>query len=413
MAGILVSTAVAVFSQFLGLNNEVTVPLAPYLNIIEEFGLTPQSSDASIEQAMHAMSEKFSKTCEAGWVLGVTRNGRRVIVSEGVLKVGEDRPVTEDTLFEIGSVSKPLTALVLAQQIVEGLVTLETPINDMLPDWIPDLTVDGEKVTFKRLVTHTAGFPEFPDLLPYLVRRAMNPYTTNPFENFSEVDFLHEIEAATGQMRQSTGKWEYSSFAFSVLAYILGKNKDAPFPELAKSLTDQLGMNNTWISTLPVEARAHLSTGHRDFNLQVPHFYDAGILIDGTGSTLSSARDLLTLVESMMSDRTDTNIDDDLYKALKMSLTPVAETGCPGTGVAYAWAYDYNVHEGSTDKMKVYTQTGATAGYSTTIAFQPGSQTGIIGMTNCGRGDDDIYAMADALATKLALPYSRWWDWQC
>ncbi len=130
-----------------------------YLDMLTTIGIDSESSNEDIEQAMAAMADRFlSKACPAGVSIAVTRNESRIFVPKGVLKGGADK-IDQDTLFEIGSVSKPITGLVLAALITTCDLTLDTPLNDELPDSVPDLIVNGKLVTLRQLVTHTAGFP--------------------------------------------------------------------------------------------------------------------------------------------------------------------------------------------------------------------------------------------------------------
>jgi len=393
--GVLFVAAVVAISVGLTRGSGDGDDVPPYQDLIQEFELQPDSSDEMIQQAIFAMNKVYSTRCKAGWVLAVTRNKRRIIVPEGVLKTGETTRITEDTLFEIGSISKPITGLVLAHQVVKGLVTLDTPLNDRLPDSIPDLIVKGSLATFGQLVTHTAGFPR---LSKNVRERDWTWLKDNPYGGYTEEDLLREIEIATGELSQ-TGNVEYSNFGFSVLGYLLGKNENTSFPELQKALTDRLGMNNTWIETIPQMELAHLSTGYLRSS-PTPYWYDGGLFINGAGSTVSSARDLCRRVETLMSPDTTIEGDDDLIDALKLSLMPLKETS-PENGVAYSWFYGaYN--ETDTEKA-IYAHTGGTAGFNSYAKFQPGSQTGIIGMTNCGHLPTDIVAMGEALASKLLV----------
>ena len=370
----------------------------PYEDIVNELNLSPNSTDEDIIRAIHDMNEHYRTRCKAGSVVAVTRNGNRVIVPQGVMKIaGETDAITEDTLFEIGSISKPLSGLLLAQQIVNGLVNLTTPLNDHLPDMIPDLLVNDEKVTFGQLVTHTAGFPR---LSKNVRDRSFDLLKDNPYAGYTEADMLEQIRIAAANGLSQKGNVEYSNFGFNILGYLLAKNRNTTFPELQKSLTDILGMTSTFAGTLQGDesARSRLSTGYIGTS-PAPYWYDGGYFIDGAGSTLSSASDLCQLVEALMSpDSFIADDDSSLVDALNLSLTAIQEQ-TPRSGVAFSWFYG---NRNQTENLTWYTHNGGTAGFRAYAAFQPGTQTGVVAATNCGEVDDLVF-MGEALASKLLV----------
>lgn len=375
-------------------DEEGAAPNREYLNMLTQMNVTASSSDTEVEQAILALTDYFlaTSTCSAGISVGIIRNGTRTTVSQGVLNSDEpNRPVDQDTLFEIGSVSKPVTGLVLAHEIANSNnnLTLDTPINSLLPDSVPDLVVKGELVTFRQLVTHTAGFPR----LPKVIRESdyNSYYDPNPYAGYSETDMLRELSIAASELSQ-TGDYEYSNFGFSTLAYLLATSRNTSFPLLQRERLQRLGLDDTWIE-LPEEARQNLSTGYR-VQEQAPYWFDGGLFINGGGSTLSSARDLLTLVEVLMSPEEKLQ-DSHLIEALELSLSSLYEYPfTDNAGVAFAWNY------GGTPRF--YSHGGATAGFVTYVAFQPATRTGAITLSNCGDNYDSS-TLGDALALKLFL----------
>ena len=83
----IISAATIILDLLLEFKAGLFVP--PYQSFIEHFRLSPESSDGSIEHAINTMNEHFKERCKAGWVLAVTRNGKRIIVSEGLMEVGK------------------------------------------------------------------------------------------------------------------------------------------------------------------------------------------------------------------------------------------------------------------------------------------------------------------------------------
>jgi D-alanyl-D-alanine-carboxypeptidase/D-alanyl-D-alanine-endopeptidase len=359
-----------------------------YLEMLTATGIDSDSSDEDIEQAMVAMADMFlSEACPAGVSIAVTRNGSRIFVPKGVLKVGGADKINQDTLFEIGSVSKPITGLVLAALITTGDLTLDTPLNDELPRSVPDLIVNGKLVTLRQLVTHTAGFPRLSKKM-----RDTGPedlMKPNPYAGFTEADMLLEIGIASTELSQ-TGNIEYSNFGFSTLAFILARNQNMSYPALQKSWTDRLALNSTWAGSLPNSLLPNLSTGYRNDHV-VPHWYDGGIFIDGAYSTVSSTSDLLTLVERYLAP--DELQDEVIRDALQLSLTPLEQPNEQTIGLAFAWLYSKEQNLG------VWQHKGAMPGFFTNVAFQPASKTGVVVLSNCA--NKEAIDIGNALSFKL------------
>ncbi|MEV6075920.1 amino acid adenylation domain-containing protein [Streptomyces sp. NPDC052069] len=89
-------------------------------------------------------------------VLGA--DGSTELHGAGVLSTGGDEPVTPDTLFQVGSISKHVTALAALRLVAEGRIALDDPIGKHLTSWrLPDLATAPGEVTVRHLLGHTAG----------------------------------------------------------------------------------------------------------------------------------------------------------------------------------------------------------------------------------------------------------------
>src|ERR1700693_2987919 len=109
-----------------------------------------------------------------GIVVGVIEpNGRRVVVY-GNLAKGDPRPVDGDTIFEIGSISKVFTSLLLADMVNRKEVTLDDPAAKYLPEHLRMPERGGKAITLLDLSTHSSGLPRVPgNLNP---KDPTNPY---------------------------------------------------------------------------------------------------------------------------------------------------------------------------------------------------------------------------------------------
>ena len=163
------------------------------------------------------------------------------------------RPYDEHTAFEIGSITKTMTAALLAELIARGEVTLSDPIAKLLPPGTRVPSFNGREITIGEIVTHTSGLPAVP-----AGYRPADP--NNPYAGATERDLLDAL-AATQLTREPGSKWEYSNFAMIVLSYALAKRSGKDYEALLRErLLVPLGMNETYVARRPANVR--LAQGH-------------------------------------------------------------------------------------------------------------------------------------------------------
>lgn len=158
--------------------------------------------------------------------------------------VDAPRPLTEETAFEIGSISKTMTALLLARFIEEGTLALTDPVAEHLP---PDVVVPSfgdEPLLLSHLVTHTAGLPSIPPLMDV-------SDTLDPYAELTEAQVLDSLAEVELQVAPGT-QWAYSNFGFMLLSYIVTRHAEEDFePLLRETILDPLGMDGAFIVSAP------------------------------------------------------------------------------------------------------------------------------------------------------------------
>ena len=163
------------------------------------------------------------------------------------------RPYDEHTAFEIGSITKTMTAALLAEFIARGEIELTDPIAKLLPPGTVVPSFDGREITIINVVTHTSGLPPLPANF-----RPADP--NNPYAAVTERDLLDAL-AATRLTHAPGTKWEYSNFAMMVLSYALAKRSGKDYETLLRErLLVPLRMNETYVNSRPPQVR--LAQGH-------------------------------------------------------------------------------------------------------------------------------------------------------
>jgi D-alanyl-D-alanine-carboxypeptidase/D-alanyl-D-alanine-endopeptidase len=265
------------------------------------------------------------------------------------------RPYDEHTAFEIGSITKTMTAALLAEFIARGEVMLDDPIAKLLPPGTVVPSFNGHEITIGDIVTHSSGLPS----IPAGYRPAdMN----NPYADVTERDLLDAL-AATKLTREPGSKWEYSNFAVIVLSYALAKRSGKDFETLLRErLLEPLGMNETYIAKPP--PGVHLAQGHLPGGEPaIP--WDFHPDMAGVGGVRATLPDMLKYLEGELGTR-----DSAITPALGRTQDFVATVS--GHKMAINWnmvtpkGHTYLIHE------------GGTGGYSSFAGFDHAAKRGVV-----------------------------------
>lgn len=177
----------------------------------------------------------------AGLVVGVIdRTGRRVI-AHGVSDLKTRRPVDGQTLFEIGSVTKAFTGLLLADMVERGEVKLDDPVVKYLPPGAVVPERNGKAITLLDLATHTSGLPRLPDNMPSADPR-------NPYADYTEAQ-LDSFLKGHGLTRDIGATYEYSNLGVGLLGRALARRGDGDYETvLRQRVLKPLGLTSTAIT---------------------------------------------------------------------------------------------------------------------------------------------------------------------
>ncbi len=203
-------------------------------------------SDNPLNDSIDLLVEKFvrpyiQKGVTTGVMLAVVDGKRQRKYSYGTIaKTSKQLPDASKSIFEIGSVTKIFTSLLLAKEVVDGHMQMEDPISKYLPDSIPRLAWRGHPITLVQLSNHTAGFPRLPD----------NIFTTNavradPYSHYKVDSLFHFLKKY--KVSSQTGiKFSYSNLGAGVLGVALERHNNKSFGQLViDNICLPLGMKNT------------------------------------------------------------------------------------------------------------------------------------------------------------------------
>jgi CubicO group peptidase (beta-lactamase class C family) len=319
----------------------------------------------------------------AGLVVGlIDENGRRVYGYGRGAGVGggaaADAPPDGDTVYEIGSVTKAFTGLLLAEMAGRGEVGLDDPLQKYLPDGVKAPQVGDDPITLAHLASHTSGLPRMPG--NFAPKDANNPYADYTPEQMYA--FLATCEPA----RKPGEKSEYSNLGMGLLGHVLalraGKDYEAL---LTERVLGPLGMTDTRIA-LDDASRACLAGGHDADgdpapNWDLPTFAGAGALRSTTNDMLKFIAANLGLAPAPVP----------LAEAIAASHAPRGPAGGE-SGVGLGWQVRR--------KPVVLWHNGQTGGYHSFCGFVPDRRVGVVVLSNTATGVVD--ALGNALLKRMA-----------
>ena len=229
-----------------------------------------------------------------------------------------------DTIFEIASITKTYTALLLADMVARGEVRLDQRLAEILPEgWTMDPS--AAEVTIEQVITHRSGLPTaWPGFVPASI--------ADPFDNLTE-QVLREGLARAAVVAPPGSAHAYNNFAVSVLGLSLANRLHMPFEAaLEARVLGPLGLRNTWMDVPPREA-SRLADAMDLSGARVPHWHLRAE--SPAGGLRASARDLLLYASAYL--HPEAQASATLQEALAMVVTPRAETDVDGERIGLAW----------------------------------------------------------------------------
>ena len=292
-----------------------------------------------------------------GIAVGVIEpNGRRV-VAHGNLAKGDPRTTDGDTIFEIGSITKVFTSLLLADMVNRKEVALDDSAAKYLPEDVKMPERSGKSITLHDLSTHTSGLPPLP-LKPNDSR--------NPFAGHS-VDDLYEFLSGYTLPRDPGSEFGYSNLGAGLLGHVLAYRAGTDYEHLIRSrITEPLGMPDTGITLSPLQ-KQRMAIGHSAMLAPVVEPGIRPLTLAGAGALRSSVNDMLTFLEAFLGYK-----ETPLAPAMRAMLEVRRPVPAAKMEIGLAWLIfgDGAFHD------------GATEGFCSVAAYNPKAGTGVVVLSN-------------------------------
>ncbi len=213
---------------------------------------------------------------KAALVVGLIDSNGTKVYSFGNISKENNIPVNETTLFNIASITKTFTTLVLADMANQGVVNLNDPIEKYVPSNVKVPQYNGTKITLENLATHTSGLPFMPSNI------WINNTVGDLNSDYNETQLYQGLSNTTLLSEPGT-KFLYSDFGTGLLGYILSVKAGILYEQLVKDrILDVLGMNDTKITLSQNDIKNRFPVGHANgTEIETPKIPD---VIAGAGA---------------------------------------------------------------------------------------------------------------------------------
>ena len=329
-----------------------------------------RADEPTDEQVRQILQERIEKDKRGvAIVVGlIDEKGSRVVAFGNTIK-GGGTPVDGKTTFEIGSITKVFTSLLLADMVSKGEVKLDDPVAKYLPKGVKVPARGGKEITLLDLATHYSGLPSVPDNLH-------STDDANPYADYTVAglcDFLSRYELT----RDIGSKFEYSNLGVGLLGHALALRAGKPYEELVvERICQPLGMVDTRITLTP-SMRDRLAAPYDKSLVQVKN-WDVPVL-SGAGALRSDVDDMIRFVSANLG-LTKTP----LFAAMQDTHKIRNSAGSPVLDIGLGWHLLKRYQPG------LYWHNGGTGGYRSFIGFCPEKKTGVVVLSNSALGVDDI-----------------------
>jgi len=335
-------------------------------------------------------SGELAPSTGTGVSIAVVDHGVRRFFNYGVAK--------PDSIYEIGSITKTFTGLILSQMVEQGKAKFDDPVRELLPaDTVQKPA--GAEITLLDLATQHSGLPRMPD--NFSPADPGNPYADYHAAN------MYAFLAKYGVAKPDQTKFLYSNYGFGLLGQALSVRGGEPYPQLLKDeVLDPLGMHDTAIA-LSAAQQARLLPGHTGDH-RPAHAWDLDAFA-GAGAIRSTAPDMLTYLEANLHpEGVKLATVSAAARTISAALVQDHELRADALGgmnlsqkIALAWLYNPATGD--------YWHNGATGGYSAYAFFNPKGGYAAVVLVNTTIGEQGSFAdrigehISERLAGKPAI----------
>jgi CubicO group peptidase (beta-lactamase class C family) len=322
------------------------------------------------EIRVDSIFKRFSKDNFSGAAVLVAQNG--IILYQkcfGYANIQHHVPVTTETKFRIGSMTKQFTSSAILKLQEQSLLSVNDPLSKFVPDY-----PSGNKITIYNLLIHTSGIPNYTQKDGFWIRAKIPITPDSLIEQFKYDD----LEFLPGE------NWQYSNSNYFLLGYIIEKVSGKSYEEYLKDIFFiPLDMKNTGVHDLS-EIYDNDASGYefwhgKLYNSDIRHSSHFG----GSGNLYSTIEDLFPWNEAIFTGKI-------LNKSsFEIAMTPVKwdnDKEITGSGFKYGCGWGMINYKG----LEEIAHGGGFNGFDSWISRYPEYNFTIIVLTNCSPFPDGL-----------------------
>lgn len=295
-----------------------------------------------------------------GCVVGVIEDGKPAVYSFGRVRKDKDEKPTADTIYEIGSMTKAFTGVLLADAENRGTLKIEDKLQDHLPKDVTLQEVDGKPIRLVDLASQSSGLPRMPG--NFAPKDAANPYVDyTPAKLYA---FLSGYKPT-----RPPGTYEYSNLGLGLLGQLLAERAGKSYEALlVERICDPLKMSDTRLKLSADQLQRFAPPHTAELKPDHPWEFDA---LAGAGAIRSSVNDMLKFLAASISGE-KCEINDAIQKSWVQRLGPPEQADQPR--VALAW------HIAGDGQTRWHN--GQTGGYASTMFVYAPKKTAVVVLCN-------------------------------
>ena len=336
-----------------------------------------ESSTKELEDRIRALVQPYVDAEVINCVaIGVIDGDNRIMMSVGQLSKDNATKADENTIFEIGSVSKVFTGVLLADAIERGIVTADQPAGELLPEGVVmPMNEDKpeKKITLKHLSTHISGLPRMPNNIE--LSNQEDPYASYGSKEMFEFLNSHKLSRQPGMVE------EYSNFAVALLGELLSQKQKTDYATLLETrIAKPLGMTDTSLVPDADQAKRLAPPHNASCDPAKSWHFDA---MAGAGAIRSTVSDMLKFAQANLE-----SPYNETGKAIELAFSQQRTSkGFTGTPTGFGWL----INTASQTRW----HNGQTGGYHSIMFVNRKSNRAVVVLSNTASGE------VDQLGTKI------------
>lgn len=356
---------------------------------------TAQPSDARVREIL---AQRIDVDKQAvGIAVALTDGTNMRFVTHGHTSLNKNEAITADTLFDVGSITKTFTTLLLADMVIKGEVKLDDPVERWLPQGMLGLKLrdhTGAPIRLLDLATHRSGLPRMPNNM-------VNGTPHDPYVDYREQQLLLFLKEREVMVESDGGKttkkrdeaYAYSNLGLGLLGYTLARAANTTYSNLLQTrVLTPLGLTSTFL-TVPRSETGRYSAGH---------YLDKGVTLRGArhwrfdviapaGALAMSAKDIARYGQAASG-----AIDTPLREAFELTQKRYGDGISPMNPTGLAWIL------APLNGRTVVNHDGMTGGFAASLWVDPErkSSVAVLGNASVAVLDIGLHLMEPSIPLK-------------